>query len=148
MSYICAHNHWHLLYQDIIRGSQMWLSIQFQPSNNFHQAYKRYFKRNVFTSMVALLLPKKKKKNRLLVRNGNCGDIGICHIVNKAVCSAPCKLYALLSTYSINVDCCCSVIKSCPALCSLMYCSLPGSSTIHCLLEFAQIHVYQDTDAM
>ena len=68
--------------------------------------------------MVALLLPRKKKKNkhRPLARNGNCGDIGIWHIVNKAVCPAPCKLHAPLSTYSINVYFCCSVIKSCPTL--------------------------------
>ena len=46
--------------------------------------------------MVALLFPKKYKP---LVRNGNCGDLGIYHIVYKAVCPAPCKVHAALSTY-------------------------------------------------
>ena len=32
-------------------------------------------------------------------------------------------------------------IKLCPTLCSLMNCSIPGSSVLHCLPEFAQIHV-------
>ena len=35
--------------------------------------------------------------------------------------------------------CCCSVAKSCPTLYNLMDCSTPGSSVLHCLLEFAQL---------
>ena len=31
--------------------------------------------------------------------------------------------------------------------CELMDCSTPGSSVLHCLLEFAQIHVHGVTDA-
>ena len=34
---------------------------------------------------------------------------------------------------------CCSVAKSCPALCEPMGCSMPGSPFLHYLLEFAQI---------
>ena len=37
---------------------------------------------------------------------------------------------------------CCSVTKSCPALCNLMDYSMPGSSVLHQLLEFAQVHVH------
>jgi len=42
----------------------------------------------------------------------------------------------------INIFCwCCSVAKSCPTLCDLMDCSMPGSSVLYYLPEFAQIHV-------
>ena len=34
--------------------------------------------------------------------------------------------------------CCCSVAKSCPALCDPMDCSTPGFPVPHCLPEFAQ----------
>ena len=36
----------------------------------------------------------------------------------------------------------CSVAKSCPPLCDPMDCSASGSSGLHCLQEFAQIHVH------
>ena len=44
--------------------------------------------------------------------------------------------------------CCCSVARSCPTLCDLMDCSTPGSSVLHCLPEFAQIHVHWVDDAI
>ena len=37
---------------------------------------------------------------------------------------------------------CSSVTKLCPALCSSMDCRLPGSLILHCLMEFAQIHIH------
>ena len=49
---------------------------------------------------------------------------------------------------SINCSCCCSVAKSCLTLCDPMDCSTPGSSVLHCLLEFAQIHVHWVSDAI
>ena len=36
---------------------------------------------------------------------------------------------------------CCSVAKSCPTVCGPMKGSTPGSSALHCLPMFAQIHV-------
>ena len=38
--------------------------------------------------------------------------------------------------------CCCSVTKSCLTLCDPMDCSTPGSTVLHYLLKFAQIHVH------
>ena len=38
---------------------------------------------------------------------------------------------------------CCSEIKSCPTLCDPTDCIRPGFSVLHCLLEFAQIHVQE-----
>ena len=38
--------------------------------------------------------------------------------------------------------CCFSVTKLCSTLCNPMDCSMPGSSVLHCLLEYAQIHVH------
>ena len=43
---------------------------------------------------------------------------------------------------------CRSVAKSCPTLCDLKDCSLLGSSVLHCLLEFPQIHVLRVGDAI
>ena len=41
-----------------------------------------------------------------------------------------------------SLPCCCSVTKLCPTLCNLMECSTPGSSVLHYLPRFAQIHVH------
>ena len=43
--------------------------------------------------------------------------------------------------------CCCSVTKSCPALCDPMDCSTPSLLTPHHLLELAQVHVHCISDA-
>ena len=43
---------------------------------------------------------------------------------------------------------CHSVAKSCLTLCDLMDCSMPGPSVLHCLSEFAQIHVHWVGDAI
>ena len=40
-----------------------------------------------------------------------------------------------------------SVTQVCPALCSPMDCSIPGSPVLHYLPEFAQIHVHWVSDA-
>ena len=37
---------------------------------------------------------------------------------------------------------CCLIAKSCPTLRDTMDCSAPGFPVLHCLLEFAQIHVH------
>ena len=44
--------------------------------------------------------------------------------------------------------CCCSIAQSYPTLCNPMDCSMPGSSVLHCLPEFAQTHVYCVNDAI
>ena len=44
--------------------------------------------------------------------------------------------------------CCCSVTKLCPILCNPMDCSMPGSSVLHFLPEFAQIQVHWVGDAI
>ena len=43
---------------------------------------------------------------------------------------------------------CCSVAKSCPALCDPMNCSIPGFSVHHNLPDFAQTHVHWVGDAI
>ena len=45
-------------------------------------------------------------------------------------------------------DVCCSIAKSCPTLCDPMNCSMPGSSVLYYLLEFAQIHVHWISDSI
>ena len=40
------------------------------------------------------------------------------------------------------IDCCCSVTKLCPTLCSLMNCSWPGFFVLHYPPEFAQAHLH------
>ena len=50
----------------------------------------------------------------------------------------------------LNHTFCChfSVAKSCPTLCDPMDCSTPGSSVLHYLLEFPQVHVHWVGDAI
>ena len=43
---------------------------------------------------------------------------------------------------------CCSLVKSCPTLWDPMECSTPGSSVLHYLPEFAQVHVHWVGDAI
>ena len=45
-------------------------------------------------------------------------------------------------------SCCCSVTKSCPALCSAMDCSLPGLPVHHHIPELAQTHAHWVSDAI
>ena len=54
---------------------------------------------------------------------------------------------SLLFIYFIYC-CCCSVTKSCQTLCDLMDCSMPGFPVHHQLLELAQTHVHQVSDAI
>ena len=50
---------------------------------------------------------------------------------------------AYSSVFSVETEqCCCSVAKSCPALCDPMDCSTPGSCILYCPPEFAQSHVH------
>ena len=49
----------------------------------------------------------------------------------------------LISLGSVSI-----VIKTCVTLCNPMDCSIPGSSVLHYLPEFAQIHVHLVTDAI
>ena len=44
--------------------------------------------------------------------------------------------------------CCCTVTKSCLTLCDPTDCSTPDFSILHCLLEFAQTHVYWVSNAI
>ena len=42
---------------------------------------------------------------------------------------------------------CCSVAQLCPTLCNSVDCSMPGFPGLHCLLEFAQVHIHWGSDA-
>ena len=46
--------------------------------------------------------------------------------------------------------CCCCYLatQSCPDLCDLMDCSIPGLPVLHHLTEFAQVHVYCISDVV
>ena len=44
--------------------------------------------------------------------------------------------------------CCCSVAQSCPTFCDPTDCSTPGFPVLHYLLEFAQTHVHEVSDAI
>ena len=62
----------------------------------------------------------------------------------KALSGVGLKFYPDLKAH----DCCCSLTKSCPTLCSPMDCSTPGFPVLHYLSEFAQTHVYWVNDAI
>jgi len=47
-----------------------------------------------------------------------------------------------------DCHCCYTVTKSCLTLCNPRDCSTPGSLVLHCLPEFAQVHVHWVSDAI
>ena len=47
-----------------------------------------------------------------------------------------------------EINCCCSVALSCPALCDSMDCSTSGFPVFHYLPEFAQTHVHWVSDVI
>ena len=49
---------------------------------------------------------------------------------------------------SVSVYIYCSVVQSCLTLCDPMDCSTPGIPVLQHLPDFAQTHVYQDSDAI
>ena len=53
----------------------------------------------------------------------------------------------MILLYILDRTCRCSVTKLHPTLCDPMDCSMPGSFVLHCLLEVAQIHVHQVSNA-
>ena len=57
-----------------------------------------------------------------------------------------CKRRSILRNIIVSI--CCSVTKSCPALCNPMDCSTPGFPLLHRLSEFAQTHVHWVGDAI
>ena len=57
-------------------------------------------------------------------------------------------LYKSFHTYLFTSKECCSFAKSWLTLCDPMDCNTPGSSVLHYLLEFAQIHVPWVSDAI
>ena len=81
-------------------------------------------------------------KTKVLVTDGAHG----CTIVNACNDTA---LYTQKGLKRENLCyVCCSVTKSCPALCDPMDGSTPGFPVLHCLLERAQIHVHRVGDAI
>ena len=54
----------------------------------------------------------------------------------------------MLRSMDIFIHHCCSVDKLCLTLCNPMDCSLPDSSDLHYLLEYAQIHVHSVGNAI
>lgn len=56
-------------------------------------------------------------------------------------------IYLLILAAFVLSFCCCSVAKSLLILCHPMACSMPGSSVLHYLPEFAQFHVHWVGDA-
>ena len=58
------------------------------------------------------------------------------------------RVFTYGTCYNCKICCCCCwVAKSCVTVCNLMDYGTPGSSVLHCLPEFAQIHVHRVSDA-
>ena len=69
-------------------------------------------------------------------------QIGLFHLVTSIYGSS-------MSLHGLMLCCYFLVAKSCPTLCcNPMACSKPGSSVLHCLQEFAQIHVHEVNNAI
>ena len=58
-----------------------------------------------------------------------------------------CFFHINLDLINTRVYFCCSVV-SCVQLCDLVEYTMPGSSVLHYILEFAQIHVHWVSDAI
>ena len=58
------------------------------------------------------------------------------------------RKYRMKTLTGIGDEICCSVIQSCPTLCSPRDCSMPGFPVLHYLSEFAQIHIHWVGDAI
>ena len=65
-----------------------------------------------------------------------------------SIIALPCCVSFCFTTKWISYYCCCSITMSCPTLSDPLDCSTQGSSVIHYLLEFAQIHVHWVSDAI
>ena len=63
-------------------------------------------------------------------------------LTNLEVLHTPCFSNFMEASPQRHCCCCCSVTKSYRTLCDPMDCSTPGSSVLHSLLEFAQVHVH------
>ena len=72
----------------------------------------------------------------------------------KVILAFPARHFDLTTNfYELNsklegIGCCCSVTKSCPAVCNSMDCSTPGFPVLHQLPKLAQTHVHQVGDAI
>ena len=67
---------------------------------------------------------------------GSWFTVQLCHQEASIFLSFSSAVFSLL----IFVFCCCSFTELCLTICDPMDCSTPGSSVLHYLLEFAQIH--------
>ena len=76
------------------------------------------------------------------------GESWISHGCYNQPCTKWLKTKAFLWGSHTYVACCCSVAKSCSAPCDPMDCSVLGSPGLHCLPEFAQLHVHWISDAI
>ena len=89
-----------------------------------------------------------EKKKNLIVRLG----LQLKKIIRILTLNILAKV--IYSTFAFSqarelADCCChSVTRSCPALCDLLDCSMPGFPVLHYFPEFAQIHVHWVSDAI
>ena len=63
-------------------------------------------------------------------------------IIHLAKGNAQCRFIIVITMKSVLLRLCCSVSKSCPTLYDPMDFNTPGSSILHYLLEFAQIHAH------
>ena len=61
--------------------------------------------------------------------------------IGKRVCQGCHRVYLTYRQTSVQFNC-----LSCPTLCNPMDCSMPDSSVLHYLLEFAQIHVHRASE--
>ena len=74
-----------------------------------------------------------------------CVYVCMCLCVYMCVCV---YVYVCVCISVKNVRCCCSVTKSRLTLCDPVDCSMPGFPVLYYLLEFAQTHAHQFSDAI
>ena len=92
-----------------------------------------------FASSLSLVIPSKERVNKSFSLEHRWFTVLCwCQVCSKVIRLCIHK-YPLFFRFISH--CCCSVTKLCSIFWDPMECSTPGSSVLHCLGEFAQIHV-------
>ena len=127
----------------------MWSVIYTWQSTNKNSGHPASGEHFWFALIPAYCLPHVVAKSQHSMTAGR-GKLGALYLENSWTLPRGSLPLVNFNLYACcNRLCCCfSVAKLCLTLCDPMHCSRPGSSVLHYLPEFAQIHVHWTGDAV
>ena len=130
---------------DILSDTKETTSVIYEKIFNFKCLYVDYYVLFLYLHKDNMLLKWDCQRIKRVLKNKKYNIyllVTYCCVIN---CLKTQWLKTTIHTYYFKVSChccCCSVTKSCLTLCNPMDCDTPGSSVLHYLLEFAQIHFH------